>query len=151
MPRLEFDIETSLSPERVRAALLDFSGRRPDIWPGLEPSAYEVYEVRETSADVREGSKLPGKLVWAKERYDWSSPDTIRWTVEESNFLTPGSFQAVSLYPRDRGGTRVHVVWERTGSTLLGKLVVRMIALSKGKPVASSLRQAFEGLEGAGG
>jgi len=150
MPRIELDVETALSPDRVRSALLDFSERRPDVWPGLEPSAYEVYEVGETSADVKEGTKLPGKVIWARERYDWSSPDTVRWTVEESNFLTPGDFVEVSLHPGDGGGTRVHVVWQRTGATLLGKLVVRMIALSKGKPVASSLRQAFERLESTG-
>jgi hypothetical protein len=150
MPRVEFDVETSVAPERVREALLDFSERRPELWPGLEPSAYEVYEVRETSANVKEGSKLPGKVIWARERYDWPTPDTIRWTVEASNFLTPGSFQEVSLHPRDGGGTRVHVVWQRTGSTLLGKLLVGMIALGKGKPVASSLRQGFAVLEGKG-
>jgi len=150
MPRVELDVETSLAPERVRAALLDFSDRRPDIWPDLERSLYEVYEVGETSAVVKEGSRMPGMRIWAKERYDWSSPDTIRWTVEESNFLTPGSYETVSLHPRDGGGTRLHVEWNKTASTLSGKILLRMIALSKGKPVASSFRKAFEGLDRAG-
>jgi len=37
MPKLEMDVETTLPPERVREALLDFSKRRPQIWPGITP------------------------------------------------------------------------------------------------------------------
>jgi hypothetical protein len=150
MLQVVLDVETSLAPERVREALLDFSERRPDVWPDLERSQYQVYEVGETSADVREGSKLPGITIWARERYDWSSPDTIRWTVEESNFLTPGSYEAVSLHPRDDGGTRVHVDWNKSASTLSGRILLGMIALSRGKPVASSFRKAFAALEREG-
>ena len=40
MPKVELDIDTAVAPERVRAALLDFSPRRPEIWPGIEPSLY---------------------------------------------------------------------------------------------------------------
>jgi len=144
MPRVELDVETSLSPERVRDALLDFSQRRPEIWPSLDPGLYEVYSVGESSAEVKEGSRMPGTTIWARELYDWSAPGTIRWTVEESNFCAPGSYVAATLVPLEGGGTRVHVEWERTGTSLLGRLVIRMIALSKGKPIATSLRQAFE-------
>jgi len=149
MPHVEVDVETSLPPEQVRAALLDFSDRRPDIWSGLERSLYEVYSVGERSADIREGTKLPGMTVWAKEHYDWSTPGTVRWTVTESNFSSRGSYVAATMTPREDGGTRVHVEWERTGTTLMGRLVVKMIKLSKGKPVAASMRQAFEKLEQA--
>lgn len=147
MPRVEVDVETKLPPERVREALLDFSARRPDLWPALEPSQYEVYEVRETSADVREGSKLPGLTIWARERYDWSTPNRISWTVEESNFCAPGSFVAATLHPREDGGTRVHVEWERTGTTVMGRILIRMIALTKGKPISSSVGKALDALE----
>jgi hypothetical protein len=43
--RLELDIESSLPPQRVIDALIDFSDRRPDIWPGLAREFYEVYSV----------------------------------------------------------------------------------------------------------
>lgn len=59
------DLETSASPEKVRSALIDFSERRPQLWPGIEPSLYEVYSIAETTADVREGNKVPGGKVWA--------------------------------------------------------------------------------------
>jgi hypothetical protein len=45
MARVELDVENSLPPQRVREALLDFSQRRPNIWPGLERGLYEVYSV----------------------------------------------------------------------------------------------------------
>jgi hypothetical protein len=35
---IEFDLETTASPEKVRTALIDFSERRPQLWPGIEPS-----------------------------------------------------------------------------------------------------------------
>jgi hypothetical protein len=146
MPRLEFDVETSLPPERVREALLDFSERRPEIWPGIEPSLYEVYSVGETSADIKEGTKLPFTRIWAKEHYDWSAPDTIRWTVTESNFSSPGSYAAATLHPRDDGGTRLHIEWERTGTTFTGRLLIRLIALTRGKPIASGTRKALDRL-----
>ena len=100
MPKVETEVETSLPPERVKAALLDFSDRRPEIWPGIEPSQYEVYEVGETWADIKEGSKFPGTTIWARERYDWSDPDTVRWTVQESNFSAPGSYVAAKTAGR---------------------------------------------------
>lgn len=145
------DLETSLAPERVRAALLDFSERRPEIWPGIEPSLYEVYSVGETEAEIREGTKLPGTRVWAREHYEWPDPNKIRWTVMESNFSATGSYVEAALAPRNGGGTKVHVVWNREGSTLLGKLVVRLIAAAKGKPVADSMKKAFDKLERQGG
>ena len=149
MPRAEFDVETSLPPERVRELLLDFSERRPDIWPALERSLYEVYSVGETSADVKEGSRMPGMTVWARERYDFSDAAKVRWTVQESNFCTPGSGVIVTLQPREDGGTRAHVTWERVGTTFRGRAVIRLIALTGGRPIASYLKKTFRKLEDA--
>lgn len=59
MPKVEFNIDSRVPPENVRRALLDFSPRRPEIWPGIYPPMYEVYEVGETHAVIREGSKPP--------------------------------------------------------------------------------------------
>jgi hypothetical protein len=52
----------------VAQALLDFSDCRPGIWPGIEPALYEVHSIGETTADVKEGSRLPGVTIWAKEQ-----------------------------------------------------------------------------------
>jgi hypothetical protein len=149
MAHAAFDVETTAPPERVREALLDFSERRPEIWPGIDASLYEVYSVGEAAAEIKEGTKAPGMTAWARERYDWSQPDTIRWTVVESNFCEPGSFVEATLRPREDGGTRIHVEWDRTGTTRSGKLAIGLIARSGGRPVARSLRKGLERLERA--
>jgi hypothetical protein len=150
MPKVELDIETSVPPSEVRSALLDFTDRRPEIWPGIEPGLYEVYEVGDTYADIKEGNKVPGGVVWAKEHYDWSSPDVITWTVRESNFCAPGSYVAATIAPRDGGGSRIHIVWNRTPTSFGGRVAAALVVLTKGKPVAASIRKALNKLEASG-
>jgi hypothetical protein len=141
MGRLELDIDTDVAPEKVKAALLDFTERRPDIWPGLAREHYEVYEVGEDHAMVKEGSKSPN--IWAKERYDWSTPGVVRWEVVESNFCTPGSFVEARLDPRQGGGTRIHVAWERTPTTFPARIMLGLIKLTGGRPIASSVKKGL--------
>lgn len=147
MPNVELDVETTAPPDRVRAALLDFSERRPEIWPGIEPSLYKVYQVGETSAEIQEGSQMPGSRIWARERYDWSNPERIVWTVLESNFCAPGSNVSAAIAPRDGGGSRVHIVWNRTPTSVGGRIMTLLIVLSRGAPVAASFRMAMKRLE----
>jgi polyketide cyclase/dehydrase/lipid transport protein len=149
MPKVETDVETSLPPERVKEALTDFSERRPEIWPGIEPSLYEVYSVGQTTADIKEGTKMPGATVWAKEHYDWSEPNTIRWTVQKSNFCTPGSYVLATLSPREGGGTRIHIEWNRTPTSFTGRLATWLITMTKGRPIAASIQKAMRKLEQA--
>ena len=105
-----------------------------------------MYTVSETSAEVKEGTKLPFGTVWARERYDWSDPNTVRWTVIESNFSLPGSFVSATLEPTD-GGTRVKIHWQREGTGLFHKLMMRVMVASKGKPIAQSFRKGLGKLE----
>ena len=150
MPSLDTAVETSLSPDAVRAALLDFSERRPDVWPGLSRELYEVYSVGETTAEVKEGTKLPFGAFWAREGYDWSHPDTVRWTVQQSNFCAPGSYVSATLRPREGGGTHVAIHWERTPTSLLGRVATGLIVATKGKPIAASVEKALRKLETSG-
>jgi hypothetical protein len=147
VPHFAVEVETALPPEAVRDALLDFSERRPELWPNLDPRFYEVHSVGETTADVSEGTKLPIGSIRAREQYDWSEPNVVRWTVVESNFSAPGGRVIVSLSPREGGGTRMHIDWERTGTTLAGRALIRLLALTKGRPIASSVRKALQRLE----
>jgi hypothetical protein len=149
VPSIDVTVDTSLAPEAVRAALLDFSERRPDVWPSLALGLYEVYSVGETSAEIKEGNNSPFGAFWARERYDWSDPDTVRWTVVESNFCAPGSY--VSATPRARGGgSRIDIHWERTPTTFKGRLGTRIILLTKGKPIVASVEKALRKLEASG-
>jgi Polyketide cyclase / dehydrase and lipid transport len=144
MARVELDIDTPLSPEKVLSGLTDFSERRPEIWPGLHPSLYEVRSLGGTWAEVKEGSRLPGMTVWAVERYDWSVPDTVTWTVKESNFSAPGSSVSAQVRPCPGGGSRIHVTWNRTGVGFKGRMIVGMVKLSGAKPVAASIKQGLD-------
>jgi hypothetical protein len=140
MARLEFDMGSDLPPERIIAALTDFTPRRPDIWPGLKRELYEVYEIGETSALVKEGS---GGSIWAKERYDWSRPGVVRWEVLESGFCSPGSFAQAEIVPRDGGGSRIHVTWDRRATRFGMRLLLGLIVLTRGAPVRSSIRKGL--------
>ncbi len=135
MPRIELEMESDLPPERIIAALTDFTERRPDLWPGLSRKQYRVYAVGDTWADVQEGSGGP---VWARERYDWSTPGRVTWTVQESGFSSRGDSVSVDVAPHD-GGSRLHVVWQRRGKNLLGKLAIALIAAMRGAPVRGSI------------
>jgi hypothetical protein len=101
-----------------------------------------VYSVGETSAEVREGNKFP--KIWARERYDWSKPGVVRWEVLDSNFCTPGSFVETHLSPGSGGGTDLHIVWERTPTSMTGRLAFGMIMLTRGAPIRSSVNSAFK-------
>src|SRR5258708_32843047 len=106
VPSVDTVVETQLPPQAVRAALVDFSERRPEIWPGLTGDLYGVYAVGETTAEVQEGTKMPFGQVWAREHYDWSEPETVRWSVVASNFRTPRSYVSARPGPRQPSGTR---------------------------------------------
>ena len=151
MPNVELDLETAVPPERVRDALLDFSERRPEIWPGIEPSLYRVFSVGETSAVIQEGSKMPGGQIFARERYDWSDPALVRWTVIESNFCAPGSSVSAEIKPRAGGGSRIHVTWDRSPTSLQGLIAALLIVVTRGAPVAASFRMAMRKLEDKAG
>lgn len=90
MPKISFSVDSSVSPDRVLAAAADCSALRPELWPNILRKFYEVREVADTYAVVREGSALPGGGVWAVERYDWSEPGVVRGTVVESDIFQPG-------------------------------------------------------------
>jgi polyketide cyclase/dehydrase/lipid transport protein len=137
MTRIDFDIRADVPPDAVREALLDFSERRPELWPGLPADQYEVYEVGETSAEIREGYR--GR-IWVRERYDWSVPGTVRFTVVDSGFAKPGSYVVVDIEPAGRGGSTLHITWVRWGKGVFGKLFVGLMALTGGAAIRRSFR-----------
>ena len=131
------------SPDAVRAALLDFSDRRPEHWPGLPADQYERYEVGDSWAEVREGYRGP---IWWRERYDWSQPDTIRWTAIESGLGTPGSSVTWEISAGDEGGSKHHVVWDRHGRTAFGRLFMGLMALTRGYFIRRSLQMGLDAI-----
>ncbi|HET7483318.1 MAG TPA: SRPBCC family protein [Actinomycetota bacterium] len=147
MPRVDRDIRTTAPPEKVVAALLDFSETRPQTWPGISAEHYEVLRQGDTWADVREGTKGPGVDVWAVEHYDWSDPGVVQWTVTESNFSAPGSYVRAKVVTDGSGGSIIHLTWNREGLNFKGKAMVRLIKLLRGGPVVSSMQKGLRRLE----
>jgi hypothetical protein len=135
VPHIEMTIENDLAPALIRSALLDFTPNRPEVWPGLSADEYKVYAVGDTWAEIREGN---GGAIWARERYDWSDPETVVWTVQESGFSKPVSFVSARITPNGTG-SRIHVVWDRRPSSLIGRAVMALIWITRGYPVKRSL------------
>ncbi len=146
MARFEFDVRSDASPDAVRAALLDFSDRRPELWPGLPRDQYEVYEVGNTWAEVREGYRGP---IWWRERYDWSAPDRIQWAAVDSGFGTTGSYVVWEIKPTEGGGSRNLVTWDRSGKTRFGKAFIGLMALTRGYFIRRSMEMGLARIAGA--
>ena len=89
MATFKFGLETNLSTTAVLDAATDFSDRRPRLWPNLDPTVYKVHALAPGRAEVTEGSAVLGG-IWARESYDWSTPNVVRATVQESNVFQPG-------------------------------------------------------------
>jgi hypothetical protein len=114
MARFQFDLPTEAAPEAVRTALLDFSERRPELWPGLPRDQYEVYEVGDTWAEIREGYRGP---IWWRERYDWSVPGRVEWIALDSGFGALGSFDGrVATTAISVSARASNAVWARIAS-----------------------------------
>jgi hypothetical protein len=145
MPRIEFDMDTFLPPDKVIAMLTDFSEQRPDTWPGLPAAVYHAYSVGDKMAEIREGNEKPN--IWNRQRYDWSTPGRVRCEVVESNFCTPGNFEEYNVQPRDPAGSRLHVTWQREPTTLKGRIVISIVALTQGAILKASLNKGLKKAE----
>jgi hypothetical protein len=54
---------------------------------------------------------------------------------------------SAAITPRGDGGSRIHVIWNRTPTSMVGRLATVLIQLTGGKPVATSIRKALAKLE----
>jgi hypothetical protein len=138
MPRIEFEVDTAVSPDRFVSALTDFSPQRAEIWPNIDAQHLKVHEVGPDWADVTEGSSLAGG-VWERNRYDWSTPGTVRVETTESNTWRPGSSWLYRVEPAGTG-SHIRVTVDRRPSSVRGRLVAVLLVIA-GRRV---LRQATE-------
>jgi hypothetical protein len=134
MPKIELSLVTQLNPERVFGAMIDFTDRRPDLWPALDPELYRVHALGPDWAEVTEGSAVRGnpptliltarrvKDVWVRQRYQWSAEErTVRSTVLESPWIhPPGPFEYRILAQEE--GTRIELSLNQTHKGVMGML-----------------------------
>jgi hypothetical protein len=146
MTRVEVDMETATEPKVVFDAFLDFSERRPALWPNLAEKYYKVHGVGENTADVTEGSGFPFN-IWAREHYEWDrEAGMVKWAAAESNFCTPGSGAELTIRPREGGGSLIHVAWQREPTTAKGRFLIKMIAAGDGKRLKGFMQKSVDGL-----
>ncbi len=146
MVEVRFTKESTSAPERVLSAATDFSDRRLELWPTIDPKVYRVHEVGADWADVTEGSAVMGG-VWARERYSWSEPGRVRAQVQESNVFRPGSSWELRVGPGRDGGSTIECVSRRLGKGPRGRLMALMLRLAGRKILAASLARTLSILE----
>lgn len=141
MAHIEFVAESDIPAARILAAAADFSADRPALWPTIEPAVYRVHETGDTWAEATEGSRFLG-TIWARERYDWSIPGTIRATVIDSNVFRPGGTWELTANDVD-GGTRILVRSRRQARNPRGRLLGALLALAGRRIQHGNLQQTL--------
>ena len=146
MVEIRFEVDTSLSPQQVRAAATDFSERRPQIWSGIDPKRFTVHALGDSTAEVTEGGREFGG-IWARERYDWSNPQLVVASVLDSNIFRPGSRWELRVRATPVGGSRVEWTSLRQPSSLKGHLVVLVLRVAGRQLLRGYLRKTLSKLE----
>ena len=114
MPTVRIVEESTLPPEHVLAAAHDFSERRSKIFSAVQPQYFTVHSTGAHTADVTEGTRSGPIFNWERCDYDWSKPDSVLADVRESNIYNPdGSWWELRATPKENGGSRVEMTWER--------------------------------------
>jgi len=141
MATIKFQVESPLNTDEVLAALTDFSERRPELWPAIDPDVYRVHEVTSGSALVTEGTDVMGG-IWATELYEWNGSNTVRATVKESNFWHPGGTWKLTAAPRDGGGSVLRVTRDRRPKNVKARLFEAMMRVIGARVLARELIKA---------
>jgi hypothetical protein len=106
-------VDTTVPAARVLEAAHDFSDRRAEVFPAVSTKRLEVHELKDTSADVTEGTRAGPIVNWERCDYNWSEPGVVTATVIDSNvYAFPGSSWEIKAAPSD-GGSQVEMLWVR--------------------------------------
>jgi hypothetical protein len=147
MPRIHFDVNTSLSPDQVLAVLTDFSPRRADVWPNIDKEHLQIHGQGPQWADVTEGNALAGG-IWERSRYEWGEePGRVTITTLESNVWKPGSGWDYRLTPSPTGGTAIRVDVRRNGHGPKGLLLGLVLAMVGARLLRGNMHQVLRPLE----
>jgi len=141
MATIKFQVESPLNTREVIEALTDFSERRPELWPAIDPNVYRVHELTNGSALVTEGTDVMGG-IWATELYEWNGSNTVRATVQESNFWHPGGTWELAAAPLDGGGSVLQVTRDRRPKIIKARLFEVMMRVVGARVLAKELLKA---------
>jgi hypothetical protein len=132
---------TTLTPEQYIAGLTDFGPGRSKLFGNSADEYLKVHHLGLSNADVTEGSGG----IWERLHYDWSNPDRVILTTEDSNVWGSASGHSYTFTRRLDGRTDIDVVVVREGKNLKGWLLGLVLA-TVGRSV---LEKAFEKSVGA--
>lgn len=139
MPRFRFELDVRDPPERVIAAMVDFSDRRPEIWPNLTARLFRVHALGPGTAEVTEGTALPGVDIWERVAYEWTD-SVVRGVLLDGTIFRPGGTFELRVAPQG-AGTRITEDYDRRSRGLLGRCLGGVFQISGGAPIKRSLRQ----------
>jgi len=142
MAKITFSLDTNLPAEAVLAAAIDFTENRLHYWPNIDPRVYKVHGTTASTADVTEGSAMLGG-IWAREAYDWSQPNNVLATVQDSNAFRPGGKWHLRATPLMDGGCRVEVVSNRVARGFKGIVIGAMLTLFGARVMRAQLQQTL--------
>lgn len=142
MPTIRAHAEGPAPPEKVVAALTDFSEARLERWPNLR-GRFELHELGEGWADVTEGSTVLGRPVRERGRYAWDATH-VRLTIDTSDIRKPGSAWDYRIVPDGQGGSRIDFALEHHPKGPRGWFLAGLLPLAGrrffGKSLAGLLR-----------
>jgi hypothetical protein len=139
--------DAPVPPERIRAALTDFTDHRFAYFPHLDPSRYRVHAAGGTWAEVTEGAAFAGG-IWERSGYDWSTPGVIRLQVIDSNAFRPGSSWEYRIRPDGRGGSHVDLTVRRLPRTAKGRLLTALLTVFGRRVFRTDLAKTLALLDG---
>lgn len=139
MPRFSFELDVRDPPERVIGAMVDFSDRRPEIWPNLTARLFRVHALGPGTAEVTEGTALPGVDVWERVAYEWTD-SVVRGVLLDGRIFRPGGTFELHVAPHGTG-TRITEHYDRRSKGLLGRCLGGVFQVSGGAPIKQSLRR----------
>jgi len=143
MPTIHFEVQSSLAPEALLAALTDFGPSRAEVWPNIDSAHFKLHDQGPGWAEVTEGSSVAGG-VWEREPYPWNAgAGAVAIETLDSNTWGPGSRWEYKLTPGSAGGTRVAVTVVRNGKGWKGRLIGAGLAVAGTGMLRSQMEQAL--------
>jgi hypothetical protein len=141
MPKFSFVLDVRDPAEKVIGAMIDFSDRRPEIWPNLSAKIYRAHSVGGNTADVTEGTDIPGGGAWERVTYEWTDAVVKSVITDASMFQAGGTFE-FRVEPHG-SGSRIHFSIDRKAKTFIARLVGAFMQVSNGAPMKKSFYAVY--------
>jgi hypothetical protein len=141
MPKFSFQLDVRDPPAQVIGKMVDFSDRRPEIWPNLTARLYRVHALGPGTADVTEGTALPGVDIWERVTYEWTD-SVVHGVLTDGRIFKPGGTFQFRVEPHG-GGSRIYNDYDRRTKTLLGRSLGVFLQLTNGAVIQRAFRRVY--------